>query len=109
MDWKTRNLHFESLNEIAPKYKTFPTSMLDSEHDSAREDIIRTSQRMQKLKHERDIGGNQGSKHFKPLFMGEKPFIQAVRKGDAFFMCVIITPDPRMQQLDIHIDAPPSS
>jgi hypothetical protein len=41
--------------------------------------------------------------------MGEKTFIQAVKKGDAFFMYVIITPDPRMQQLDIHIDAPPSS
>jgi hypothetical protein len=103
MDWKTRSLHFELVNKIAPKYKAFPTSTLDSEYDYAREDIVRTSQHMQKLKREGDIGGNQGSKHFKPLFVGEKTFIQVAKKGDAFFMYVIIAPDPRMQQLDIHI------
>jgi hypothetical protein len=38
--------HFKSVNETTPRYKVFPTSMLDFEHDSAREDPTRTNQRM---------------------------------------------------------------
>jgi len=34
MNWKTRTLHFELVNKTRPKYKAFPTSMLDSKHDS---------------------------------------------------------------------------
>jgi hypothetical protein len=46
MDYKTRSLHFELINEITRKYKVFPTSMLDSEHDSACENITKTNQHM---------------------------------------------------------------
>jgi hypothetical protein len=77
--------HFESINEIAPKYESFPTSTLDFKHDFAHEDIAKTSERMQKLKREGNIGGNQGSKHFKPLIVGARTFIQTTKKGDAFF------------------------
>jgi hypothetical protein len=56
-----KNLHFESINETTPKYETSPTSMLDFKHDSAYENITRSTQRMQKLKCEGDIEGNQGS------------------------------------------------
>jgi hypothetical protein len=72
-----RSFHFELVNETTPKYETFPIGMLDFEHDSACEDIVRINQRMQELKCEGDIGGNQGSKQFKPLFMGTRTFIQA--------------------------------
>jgi hypothetical protein len=48
VDWKTKSLHFESVNESTPKYKAFPKSTLDYEHNSMREDTSRTSQRMQK-------------------------------------------------------------
>jgi hypothetical protein len=41
MDWKMKSLHFESVNEITPKYETFPTNTLDSEHDSTHEDTTR--------------------------------------------------------------------
>jgi hypothetical protein len=58
MDWKMKSLHFESINEITRKYEVFLTSTLDSEHDSTCEDLIITTQRMQKLKHEGNIGGN---------------------------------------------------
>jgi hypothetical protein len=75
VNWKTKSLHFESINETTPKYKAFPISMLDSEHDFACENIRITSQHMQKLKHEGNIGGNQGSNHFKPLFMGARTFM----------------------------------
>ncbi len=44
MDWKMKCLHFESINETTPKYETFPTSTLDSEHDYAHENTRRTSQ-----------------------------------------------------------------
>jgi hypothetical protein len=70
--------------------------MLDFEHDSALEDIIRTNQRMKELKCEGDIGGDQGSKQFKPLFMGTRTFIQVVKKSNAFFVYVILAPDPKM-------------
>jgi hypothetical protein len=73
-----RSFHFELLNETTPKYETFRTCMLDSEHDFACENTTRVNQRMQKLKCQRDIGCYQGSKHFKPLFMGAKVSIQAV-------------------------------
>ncbi len=75
-----RSLHFELVNETTPKYETFPISMLDFEHDFAREDITKTSQHMRKLKHEGNIGGNQGSKHFKLLFMEAKNSYQQQRK-----------------------------
>jgi hypothetical protein len=75
VDWKLRSLHFESINETTLKYKVFPTSTLDSKYDYARENLTKINQCMQKLKHEGDIGGNQGSKHFKPLFMGARVFI----------------------------------
>jgi hypothetical protein len=52
------SLHFESINEITPKYEAFPTSTLDFEHDSACENIARTSQHVQKLKRGGDMGGN---------------------------------------------------
>jgi hypothetical protein len=43
MDWKMKSiLHFESVNEITPKYKTFPSSMLDPEHDSTHEELVNT-------------------------------------------------------------------
>jgi len=56
---------------------------------------------MQKLKHDGNMGGNQGFKHFKPLFMGVKTFIQATKKGNAFFVYVIQAPDSRTQQHEI--------
>jgi hypothetical protein len=40
------NFHFELINEITPKYKAFPRSTLDFEHDYAHENIARTSQCM---------------------------------------------------------------
>jgi len=48
VDWKMRNLHFELVNEITPKYEAFPTSTLDFEHDFACENKIKTNQRMHK-------------------------------------------------------------
>jgi hypothetical protein len=33
--------------------------------------------------------GDLGSKHFKTIFMGAKTFIQATKKGDAFFVYAI--------------------
>ncbi len=57
MDWKMNNLHFESVNEIAQKYKAFPTSTLNSEHDFTCEDTLKTTQHMQKLKCEGYILG----------------------------------------------------
>ncbi len=98
-----KNLHFESVNKITPKYEAFPISMLDFEHDYARENEANTSQCMHKLKRERNIGCNQGSKHFKPLFMGVKTFIQTLKKGDVFFVYAILALDPRMQQHEIPI------
>jgi hypothetical protein len=80
-----RNFHFESINKITLEYKAFPTSTLNFEHDSTCEDVIGIRQHIKKLKHEEDIGGNQGSKDFKPLFVGTKTFIQIAKKGDAFF------------------------
>jgi hypothetical protein len=103
MDYKMRSLHFELINKITPKYKVFPTNMLDSQHDYACEKITRSNQRMQKLKREGDIRGNQGSNHFKPLFMGVRTFIQTTNEGDAFFVYAIPTLDPRMQQHEIPI------
>jgi hypothetical protein len=52
---------------------------------------------MQKLKCERDMGGNQGSNHFKPLFVGARAFMQATKKGDALFVYAISTFDLRTQ------------
>jgi len=46
MDCKMKSLHFELVNKIIPKYKAFPTSTLDSEHDFAREDLVITNQCM---------------------------------------------------------------
>ncbi len=103
MDWKMSSFHFELVNETIPKYETFPTSMLDFEHDYACENIAKTNQRMQKFKCEGNIGGYQGSKHFKPLFMGAKTFIQTTKKGDAFFVYAILAIDLGMQQHDITI------
>jgi hypothetical protein len=77
--------------------------MLDFEHDFACEDITKTNQCMPKLKREGDIRGNQGSKHFKPLFVGTRTFIQTTKKGDAFFVYAIPSPNPRMQQHEIPI------
>jgi len=96
MDWKM-SLHFESINKITPKYKGFPTNTLNFEHDFARENPTKINQHMQKLKWEGDIEGNQGSKHFKLLFMRVKVFIQTTKKGDAFFVYAILAPNPRMQ------------
>jgi hypothetical protein len=76
---------------------------LDFEHDSACENIAITNQHMQKLKCEGDFGGNQGSNHFKPLFVGARAFMQATKKGDAFFLYAIPAPDPKMQQHEIHV------
>jgi hypothetical protein len=75
MDWKMNNFHFELVNEITPKYEAFLTSMWDFKHDSAFENIVKTNQCMQKFKCEGDIVGYQGSKHFKPLFVGARIFI----------------------------------
>jgi hypothetical protein len=58
---------------------------------------------MQKLKREGDIGGNQGSKDFKLLFIGAKTFIQATKKGDAFFVYVILAFNLGTQQYEIPI------
>jgi hypothetical protein len=93
VDWKTTNLHFESINKTTLKYEAFPTRMLDSKRDFAHEDIRITSQHMYKFNCEEDIGGNQGSKHFKPLFMEAKTLIQTTKKGDAFFVYAIPTPN----------------
>jgi hypothetical protein len=41
-----KSLHFESINETTPKYKAFPISTLDFEHDYACENIAKTSQHM---------------------------------------------------------------
>jgi len=57
------------------------------------EDIARTSQHMHKLKCEGDIGGNEGSNHFKLLFVGARSFMQATKKGNAFFVYAIPVPD----------------
>ncbi len=86
VDWKMRSFHFESVNESTPKYKAFPTSMLFFEHDSTSEDPTRTSQHMHKFKHEGDIGGKKRSKHFKPLFMGVRTFIN--NKEGRCILCV---------------------
>jgi hypothetical protein len=75
VDWHARSFHFESVNKTTPKYKKLPTSTLDFEHDFASADPTRISHLIQKLKCEKDIGGNQGSKHFKLLFMGVRAFI----------------------------------
>jgi hypothetical protein len=70
----------ELVNETTQKYEAFPTSTLDFERDFVCEDPTKINQHMQKFKHEGDVGGNQGSKHFKPLFMKARTFIQATRK-----------------------------
>jgi len=80
VDCKMKSLHFELVNETTQKYEAFPTSTLDFERDSVCEDPMKINQHMQKFKHEGDVGGNQGSKHFKPLFMKARTFIQATRK-----------------------------
>jgi hypothetical protein len=103
VDWKRRSFHFESIDKTIPKYKVFPISMLESKHDYACENIVKTSQRMHKLKRERNIGGNQGSKHFKSLFVGVRTFIQAAKKGDAFFVYGILAPDLGSRQHEIPI------
>ncbi len=103
VDWKMKSFHFESVNETTPKYKGFPTSTLFFEHDSTSEDRTRTSQHMHKFKPKGDIGGNQRSKHFKPLFMGARAFIQTTKKGDAFFVYAILALDLRTQQHEIPI------
>jgi hypothetical protein len=41
VDWKMKSLHFASLNEIMQKYEAFPTSTLDSKHDSTHEDTLK--------------------------------------------------------------------
>jgi len=82
-----KSLHFELVNETTPKYEAFPTSTLNFQHDSAREDPTRTNQCMQKLKHERNIEGNQGSKHLKHLFMRARTFIKTTKKG-MHFLCM---------------------
>ncbi len=53
---------------------------------------------MRKFKPKGDIGGKQKSKHFKPLFMGVRTFIQTTKKGDAFFVYAILTFDLGTQQ-----------
>jgi hypothetical protein len=58
---------------------------------------------MHKFKPEGDIGGNQRSKHFKPLLMGARAFIQTTKKGDAFFVYAILALDLRTQQHEIPI------
>jgi len=42
-DWKMKSLHFESVNKTTPKIKTFPTNILDFEHDFAHENIAITN------------------------------------------------------------------
>jgi len=93
VDWKMKSFHFESINETTWKYEAFPISTLDFEHDFAREDIVGTSQHMLKLKREGDIKGNEGSNHFKLLFVGARSLMQATKKGDAFFVYAIPTLD----------------
>jgi hypothetical protein len=61
--------------------------MLDSEHDFAYANPATISQHMQKLKCERDIGGNQGSKYLKLLFMGVRAFIEA-EKREMHYLCM---------------------
>jgi len=92
-----RNLHFELINETTPKHETFPIGMLEFEHDFALEDIVRTNQCMKELKCEGDIGGDQGSKQFKHLFIGTRTCIQVVKKLYAFFVYVILALDPTQQ------------
>ncbi len=58
---------------------------------------------MHKLKREGDLGGNEGSKHFKPLFVGARTFIQATKKGDALFVYAILALDHGTQQHEILI------
>jgi hypothetical protein len=48
---------------------------------------------MLKLKREGDIKGNEGSNHFKLLFVGARSLMQATKKGDAFFVYAIPTLD----------------
>jgi len=91
VDWKMKSLHFESENETTHKYEASPTSTLNFQHDSAHEDPTRTNQCMQKLKHEINIEGNQGSKHFKHLFVKAKIFIKTTKK-DMHFLCMPFQP-----------------
>jgi hypothetical protein len=59
---------------------------------------------MQKLKLEGNIGGNQGSNHFKLLFVGARTFMQVANKGDVFFAYAIPALDPKTQQHEILIE-----
>jgi len=69
VDWKMKSFHIELVNKITPNMKLFQQArwILNM---IMHVKTTKTRQRMQKFKRERDIGGNQRSKHFKSLFVG---------------------------------------
>jgi hypothetical protein len=48
---------------------------------------------MQNFKHNKNLGGTQGSKHSRPLFMGAITFMQATNKRDAFLIYIFLAHD----------------
>jgi hypothetical protein len=84
MDWW-------ALNKETSKCKALPTNMFGEYHDyhlGVLENDIVSGRYMQNLKHNKNLGGTQGSKHSRPLFMGGIIFMQAINKRDAFLVYI---------------------
>jgi hypothetical protein len=48
---------------------------------------------VQNLKHNKNLGGIQGSKHSRPVFMGAITFMQVTNKRDAFLVYIFLAHD----------------
>jgi hypothetical protein len=57
------------------------------------ENDIVSGRYMQNLKHNKNLGDTQGSKHSRPLCMGAITFMQATNKRDAFLVCIFLAHD----------------
>jgi hypothetical protein len=82
-----KNFHFETSKEETLKCKALPISMFGEYHIyhvGAFENYLRSSQCMQNFKHNKNLGGTQGSKHSRLLFVRTKTFMQVVKKGYPF-------------------------
>ncbi len=60
---------------------------------------------MQNLKHNGDLGSIRRFRCLKPLFIGAKGFVQATKKGDAFFIYVL----PSLDVEHVHMRFLPST